>query len=262
MIIRIRVGDRLDEGLDEIGLGAVAERNGRALIKINLPRPPEPEHPRTDPSLLAAVVEYLARHGAACAVAECADGHLSENLEAIGLADLRREHQATVIDLDLEDADPVEIDGETHHLPRCLRAYPVRIGLPATMKLPGEIFSNNVKLFVGAAPRRFYQQGNEAVPRPRVHAHLDRSVERIHRAIMAYAPFRFFVNGGTALFEGRGPLTLDPLFVGTDALELDRHILEQFSLEEPGYIRRLTKPDRRPLPPESRQRTHPERPAG
>ncbi len=35
-------------------------------------------------------------------------------------------------------------------------------------------------------------------------ADLHKSFANIYRTIMTYAPFSFFVNGGKAMFEGRG----------------------------------------------------------
>jgi hypothetical protein len=152
-----------------------------------------------------------------------------------------KKHHIKLIDLDLEDTDCIIADGEKHYLPKCLRNYPVRLGIPATSKRPGMTFSNNVKLFVGAVPRRMYQSGEEGSPhpRPRVHADLHRSVATIYQAIMAYAPFHFFVNGGKAMFEDRGEIDLKETFVSDDALELDQFVLAKFGIEPPDYIRRL-----------------------
>jgi hypothetical protein len=72
-----------------------------------------------------------------------------------------------------------------------------------------------------------------------VHVDLHKSVADIYRAVMAYAPFGFFVNGGRAMFEGRGEVDLGPVLVGDDALELDRFVLEGFGVEVPEYIRFL-----------------------
>jgi len=84
-----------------------------------------------------------------------------------------------------------------------------------------------------------YQNAEGGSPRPRVHADLRRSIADIYRSMMAYAPFRFFVNGGKAMFEDRGELALNETFVGDDALELDQFVLDKFGIEPPAYIRRL-----------------------
>ena len=42
------------------------------------------------------------------------------------------------------------------------------------------------------------------------------------------------------MVEGRGEIELVRVLVGDDALELDRHFLDRFGLEPPGYIERLS----------------------
>jgi uncharacterized protein (DUF362 family) len=239
MILSVAQENTLYAALDKIGLGAAVRKSGSVLIKINLAHPPEPQHPRTDPFLLAQVIQYVARCEARCAIAEGADGFLPQNIESIGFGDLVKENHIEVLDLDLEDTDCVIVDDEKHYIPKCLKNYAVRVGIPATSKRPGMTFSNNVKLFVGAVPRRMYQSGEASSPRPIVHADLHKSVANIYQAIMAYAPFSFFVNGGKAMFEDRGEVDLDEILVGSDALELDQFVLRRFGLEPPDYIRRL-----------------------
>jgi uncharacterized protein (DUF362 family) len=239
MILSVAKDSTLHTAFDQIGLGTAIREGGSVLIKINLAHQPEPLHPRTDPSLLMQVIQYIAYHEAHCAIAEGANGFLHQNIESIGFGDMVKKYHIKLIDLDLEDTDCIIADGEKHYLPKCLRNYTVRLGMPATSKRPGMIFSNNVKLFVGAVPRRMYQSGEGGSPRPRVHADLHRSVANIYQSIMAYAPFRFFVNGGKAMFEDRGEIDLKETLVGDDALELDQFVLDKFGIEPPDYIRRL-----------------------
>jgi uncharacterized protein (DUF362 family) len=220
-------------------MGTALREGGSALVKINLARPPEPGHPRTDPRLLEQVIRYVSHTGACCAIAEAADGFLRQNVERIGLDQVVDEYGVVVLDLDQDDFDRVAVDDEVHYVPRCLRGYAVRIGVPATSKRPGMTFSNNVKLFVGAVPHRMYQDGEPTTWRPRVHVDLHRSVANIYRAVMRYAPFHYFVNGGKAAVEGQGEVEMAEVYVGDDALELDLHVLEQFGLEAPEYVRRL-----------------------
>jgi hypothetical protein len=47
------------------------------------------------------------------------------------------------------------------------------------------------------------------------------------------------VNGGKAVIEWQGEIEMAQVYVGDDALELDLHILGQFGLEPPEYVRRL-----------------------
>ncbi len=239
MIVSASIDRPLDTTLDKIGMGEAIKRDRSVLIKVNLAQTPVPGHPRTDPALLAKIIRYVAQCGAHCAIAEGADGFLRQNVETIGLGQTVAECKVELLDLDLEDVDCVTVEGEDHYVPRCLKAYAVRIGMPATSKRPGMIFSNNVKLFVGAVPRRMYQAGEPTSPRPRVHANLHRSVARIYRAVMAYAPFGFFVNGGSAMIEGYGERDLGELLVGDDGVELDRYVLGKFGLESPEYLDRL-----------------------
>ncbi len=239
MMLSAGIDEPLPVALDKIGMGEAFKRGGSVLIKINLTRPPEPGHPRTDPVLLAKIIRYIAQCGARCALAEGADGFLRQNVETIGLGPTVAEYGVELLDLDLEDFDCVRVEGEEHYLPRCLKAYAVRIGVPLTSKRPGMIFSNNVKLFVGAVPRRMYQIGEPTTWRPRLHENLHQSVAAIYRAVMDYAPFSFFVNGGTALIEGYGESDLGEILVGDNAVELDRYILERCGLEPPAYLDRL-----------------------
>lgn len=239
MILSIAKEKNPYTAFDEIGLGTAMQHGGSVLIKINLSQPPQPLHPRTDPALLASVIQYAARNNAGCAIAEGANGFLTQNLESIGLGVMLKEHQVRIIDLDLEEADCVRVDDEKHYLPRCLRNYAVRLGLPATSKRPGMVFSNNIKLFVGAVPRRMYQNGEGGFPRPRVHVDLHKSIVNIYRAVMDFSPFDFFINGGRAMFEDRNEIDLPETFIGNDALELDRFMLDKFSLEPPDYIHML-----------------------
>jgi uncharacterized protein (DUF362 family) len=220
-------------------MGIELRKGGSALIKINLARPPEPGHPRTDPGLLEEVIRYISHHRARCAIAEAANGFLRQNIESIGLDKIIEQHSVAVLDLDQDDFDCVVIDDEQHYLPRCLRDYAVRIGMPATSKRPGMTFSNNVKLFVGAVPHRMYQSGEPTTWRPRVHVDLHRSIASIYRAVTRYAPFHYFVNGGKAVVEGQGEADMAEVYVGDDALELDVHMLGRFGIEPPEYVRFL-----------------------
>jgi len=241
MIRSTRNNENLGKTLDKVGIGDILKTTNSVLIKINLARPPEPGHPRTDPALLANVIRYITSKGTCCAIAEGADGFLQENIEQTGLEQVVKENNVGVIDLDLEDFDRVIIDDEEHYLPKCLKDYAIRIGMPALSKRPGMLFSNNVKLFVGAVPRRMYQLSERTTWRPRVHIDLHRSVANIYRAVMQYAPFGFFMNGGKIMIDGQGEMEMQEVLIGYDALELDWHLLKQFNLEIPEYIERLIK---------------------
>ena len=103
MILSVSNDGNLGETLDKIGIEAALKKSKSVLIKINMARPPEPGHPRTDVTLLARIIQYVASKKVDCALAEGANGSLKENLERVGLGKLVQENQVKVIDLDLED---------------------------------------------------------------------------------------------------------------------------------------------------------------
>jgi len=160
MILHVEQIEYLQVALDKIGLGAAARKNGSVLLKINLSHPPETEHPRTDPTLLTQVIQYIVQHNASCAIAEGANGFLEENVERVGLS-------------------------------KVIKEYGVRVGIPATSKRSNMTFSNNVKLFVRIVPRKMYQIGKPQSHRPQIHLDLHKSVANIYRAVTTYAPFDF-----------------------------------------------------------------------
>jgi uncharacterized protein (DUF362 family) len=212
------------------------------LIKVNLAGPRRPGNPRTDAGVLTALLHLITETGARCAVAEGAYGYLAENLHAIGLGPVLKQTQTQVIDLDLEEAEEVIINGEAHYIPRCLREYTVRLAVPAATKREEMLFSNNVKLFVGTVPRRYYQLDEPTTWRPRLHVDLHRSVANVFLAVQQYAPFQYFINGGIMAQEGRGEFPLPGVLVGDDALELDEYLIRSvFMIDQPEYLRLLRK---------------------
>jgi len=223
--------------LTELGVTAAIKQRGSILIKVNLPSPPTPDHPKSDPHLIRAVAEYALKLGASCAIAEAANGFLHDNLRCSGLLEFVQDSKIEVLDLDQVVAAQVVVNGEVHYLPTCLQVYGVRMAIPLTSKRTERtLFSNNVKVFVGATPRRFYQEGQSPVPRPRIHENLHQSVANIYRAIMQYAPFHYYINGGMAEFYNRGVIPLGSIYVGDNACELDRFICRLFDIREPEYL--------------------------
>ncbi|MDR3598451.1 DUF362 domain-containing protein [Clostridium sp.] len=230
--------------LDKIGLKEKVNIDKNVLIKINLAHPAQKGHPRTDIKLLSNVIQYVYLNGGTCAIAESANGYLKKNLEHEGLGDIISKYQVEIIDLDFEEIEQLSINGEKHYIPKCLRNYGVRIAIPATSKRPQMIFSNNVKLFVGAVPRCMYQIDNKVVDwRPRIHIELHKSVANIFSAIQNYSPFSFFINGGLAMDENEGEFMYEETLIGNDGIELDLHVLEKYYgyLETPEYLKRLQK---------------------
>lgn len=228
--------------LDRIGLKATMKEDSSVVIKVNIARPPECGHPRTDPFLISQVVEYIYLNHGRCTIAESADGYLKENLNRIGLEKLISRFGVNLIDLDFEETESIKIDDEIHYIPKCLKNFDVRIGIPATSKRPGMIFSNNIKLFVGAVPRNMYQIGESVSWRPKIHINLHKSVANIYKAIQHYSPFQFFINGGLSMNEKIGEFKFEDIFVGNDALEMDKYIIDNiFKIEKPEYIINLEK---------------------
>lgn len=228
--------------MDDIGLKERISNDKSVLIKINLARPPVSGHPRTDVGLLIDVIKYIYSNGGTCAIAEGANGYLRKNLAEVGLSEVISRFQIEVIDLDLETVDPIIMNGDVHYLPQCLKHYELRIAIPVPSKRPGMIFSNNVKLFVGAVPRSMYQLDNQVVDwRPRVHIDLHKSVADIYRSVQGYAPFHFFINGGVAMAEDIGEFQMKEILIGNDGLELDDYVLNNYfgNQKPPEYMERL-----------------------
>jgi len=228
--------------MDKVGFREKICHDKSVLIKINLARLAEPKHPRTDIKLLSEVIHYVYSNGGTCALAESANGYLRNNLEQAGLSDIISNYNIEVIDLDFEEVEQVKITGEEHYLPKCLKDYGVRIAIPASSKRPNMVFSNNVKLFVGAVPRRMYQIDNKTVDwRPRVHIDLHKSVANIFSSIQWYSPFSFFINGGLAMAENYGEFRFKEILISNDGIELDLYVLKNYfsSFDIPDYLKRL-----------------------
>lgn len=215
-----------------MGLGRAVEGlgpGGRVLVKINLARPAAPGCPRTHMPLLAALIHYVAAHGGRCALAEGANGYLEANLDADGFFRLVEPGTVDLVEVDAEACELVEVNGQRHYIPSCFKDFPLRIALPATTKREGMLYSGNVKLFVGAVPHRFYQEGGQTVGwRPLVHRQLDRTVANIFLAMERAAPFHWYINGGASHHQRRGGFYLDGPFIGNDALELDNYLYKRY----------------------------------
>jgi uncharacterized protein (DUF362 family) len=243
MILSSKNHEEFCASMDTIGLKEKILCEKSVLIKINMARPAEPNHPRTDADLLSEVIHYVYENGGTCAIAESANGYLKHNLEQAGLSGLISKYGIKVIDLDFEEVELVTMTGEEHYIPKCFKKYGVRIALPAVSKRPEMIFSNNVKLFVGAVPRRLYQIDNKIVDwRPRVHLDLHKSVANIFRSIQWYSPFSYFINGGLAMSENCGEFRFQEMLIGDDGMELDLYVLKKFfsDFEIPDYLEQLS----------------------
>jgi len=217
-------------------------QNKNVLIKINLSGVYKKNHPRTDIALIKTIIDYIYQNGGKCAIAEGANGYLTENIIASGLEDIVKYCGIKIIDVDSEDCDEVVSYSEPHYIPRCFREYPVRIAVPSASVREGLIYSNNIKSFVGAVPRKMYQLDDvytpENVPRPKLHQNLHLSVANLFFAIQNYSPFQYYINGGLVYNKNKGEFFMTETFIGDDALELDCHLFRTFfnDCEYPDYL--------------------------
>lgn len=244
MILKAKSHDEIFNCFDNIGLNEAIKKNNTVFLKVNLARPAEFGHPRTDPLLITQAIRYIEQYNGKCTIGESANGYIKANLEHAGLGKIIKNYGVKVIDLDGEDVDKVMIGGEEHFLPKCLKDFGVRVAIPATSKRPEMIFSNNVKLFVGIIPRRMYQLGDSVVSwRPRIHVDLHKSVANLYRAVQKYSPFGFYINGGVAMDEKVGEFFMEDILIGNDAIELDLFVLKNYFIhhEVPEYLKNLSK---------------------
>ena len=231
----------LFDNIEAIGLKHEIINKKDVLIKINMGRPAK-NRPRTDMTLLNTIIDYTYQNGGRCTIAEGSNGYLTENLIDSGFGDMLKQYNIKVIDIDSEDFDEVLSYGEKHYIPKCFKEYPIRIAIPATTKREGMIYSNNIKLFVGAVPQKMYQldgaDAGGAVPRPKIHQNLHLSVANLFLAVESYSSFQFYINGGLSYNENIGKFRFKELFIGNDALELDCYIFHNYfnNCEYPDYL--------------------------
>jgi uncharacterized protein (DUF362 family) len=230
----------LKSRFDEIGLTDLLARGIKIGVKINLPRLPKRDVPRTDLQLLRYVIDFLYGRGCRVTVLEGANGFLESNIRSIGLGEQLDAGIFDIIDLDCQEGrEYIAEDGETHFLPECLGDFDLRIAVPVTRLGKNTIFSNNVKIFVGVVPRRFYQNGSQALGRPKIHQDLHRSIANIYSLVRKHYPFHFYINGGNCLVYNKNLSFLPKYFVSDDGARLDLHILKWLNLEMPEYLANL-----------------------
>ena len=234
-----RGNQELFSNIEKIGLKHDIISKKNVLIKINMGKPAK-NRPRTDMALLGAIVNHIYQNGGRCAIAEGSDGYLTENLIGFGFKDMISRYGIKIIDIDSEDFDEVQTNGEKHYIPKCFEEYPVRIAIPAASNREGMIYSNNIKLFVGAVPRKMYQTegADSSIPRPKIHQNLHFTVANLFYAVQSYSPFQYFINGGLSYNEKFGEFIFSETFIGNDAHELDCHIFQNYfsDCEYPEYL--------------------------
>jgi uncharacterized protein (DUF362 family) len=227
---------------EEIGLNKQVKRGQKIAIKINLAKPPSVTNPRTDPTLIRFVTKYLHDRGCQIFLIESANGYLEDNIRAIGLEKELDSGIFEGVDLDNEEAEKMTAeDGEIHWFPKCLKDFDVRIAIPSTSLREGKVFSNNVKLFVGIVPRRYYQTSDQVGTwRAKIHENLHISIANIYILLNKYAKFDFYINGGHTYIKNQTIDKLPKYYISQSACDLDLRLINELGLEIPEYLLRLS----------------------
>lgn len=212
-------------------------------IKINLQSPPLPLAPRTDASFLEQIIDRLLSKGYSVTLVEGADGHLRENISAVGLGKYLDTPRVKCIDLDTEDdVLLIERGNRQYPIPRVLLRSKLRLAAPCATKRHGYLFSCNVKTFVGILPRSMCQNGTSSLfSRPMIHEDLEVTVSDLYGVVMETVPFQFYLNGGNTISEFSDIRTLPRYYCSNDPIELDEHIANILQAEIPPYLVRLKK---------------------
>lgn len=206
-------------------------------IKVNLPRPPKVNRPRTDFNLLKSVMMALRDYGHKVTIIECANGLLEDNLRSIGFGSYISERICDFKDLDRQMASKYYTeDGSAHYLPNCLSEFDVRIAIPCTHYGDKLIFSNNIKTFIGLLPIPYYSEDIAVNWRPRLHTNIHLSIADVFWIVDRYFKFDFFINGGNCYIYSTNVSRLPGYFLSDDPIELDKHIATLLGLKIPEYL--------------------------
>lgn len=208
------------------------------MIKINLGRPPEKKHPRTDEALLRRLLSLLVDHGKPITVVESADGYLSDNLDSIGIRSLMESLDVQHVDIDTVEFYNVSVNNQEIQIPRFFDDFDLRISMPCASKREGMLFSNNIKNFFGATPRIEYLRQGEGRWRSKLHDDLTRSIINVFDAFERHSKFDYFINGGSAYSEKIGLFDISKIYLSDDAIELDKYFFNQYFQgdEKPDYL--------------------------
>lgn len=212
-------------------------------IKINLSSPPSAVAPKTDPVFLSDILACLIRMGYSVTLVEGANGHLRENLTAIGLERFLCEPTVGLLDTDLEeDVLWKELHGRRYPIPKCLQCLDVRLAVPCATKCHGFVFSCNVKTFVGLLPRSKCVNGTDSTfSRPIIHEDLTETISDLYRIVCETIPFHYYLNGGNTFSEASILRELPEYYCSADPIELDAYIASILHTELPEYLTRLNK---------------------
>lgn len=242
MIREIDQFDNILELFSEKSIEKKLKQSESVLIKINMARVPvKNQHPRTDVDLLKSVVTLLRNYGKQVTIAESADGHLLENLNTIGLSAFLASNEIYCMDIDTIKFNKVLINNQEILIPQDFNKFDLRISIPCASKRDGALFSNNVKNFFGATPRIGYLREGEGRWRSRLHDNLTQSVINVFDAFEKYSCFDYYINGGNAFSEKRGPFYMDRIYLSDSAIELDKKIFKKYfeKDEKPEYLIKL-----------------------
>ena len=220
---------------------SMIEERQEVVIKINLARPPEENHPRTDSALLKATVQFFLDRDCKIIICESADGYLKKNLLSLGFGWMNMIPEIQIMDLDEVEYDIVSVNGQKIAIPTLFNDTQLKISIPCTSKREGMLFSSNVKNFFGATPREIYLREGDGRWRSRLHDDLTQSVMNVYNAFERFAHFDLYVNGGKAHKETIGDFELNKVYISDNGVELDRYLFERYysDLKMPEYLKNL-----------------------
>ncbi len=129
MIATINESEKIDVLFNTPWVQSRLENKREVILKINLARLPEENHPRTDSQLLEEVIRFFLNVGFIITICESADGYLSENLCSIGLDWMTQSDRIQIIDLDEQGYFNVVTNGQKISIPNCLKTEKLKISL-------------------------------------------------------------------------------------------------------------------------------------
>ena len=238
MIHQISIEEKIETLFDPYFVSGKIRKSSSILLKINLARPPQKNHPRTDSNLLRSIIEYFLSKNKEVVICESSDGNLEKNLEYVGIASFRSKDLIKFVDIDEEDFFVTTINGQEILIPFLFQKVDLLISIPCTTKREDTLFSNNIKNFFGATPRIGYIKNGEGRWRSKLHDELTQSVINVFQAFNHHVKFDFYINGGNAYSETTGAFDFDRIFISNNAIELDQFIFKNYFSEDekPEYL--------------------------
>ena len=243
MIATIREDENISDLFNTPWIKSIIEKKKEVIIKINLAKLPEENHPRTDSQLLGQVIHFFLEIGFRVTICESADGYLSKNLCSVGLDWTTQSEKIQIIDLDEQEYFNVNTNGQKISIPSYLKTEKLKISIPCTSKRENMLFTNNIKNFFGATPRAEYLRNGQGRWRAKLHDDLTQSVINVYKSFENHAKFDLYINGGNSYSESNGDFNLDKIFISDNAIELDQHIFNKYfsSIDIPEYLLQIQK---------------------